>query len=243
MSAGTVTYAAAMTLPAPDVASELEDMVLSPSYPCLGARSVFRRGRAVVREFSDMDDPATGPALAQALKAFGDEFSEAEDFASFVATFSDERIASEPDFERIIWEMLQNIHDADCEPWDESVSSDPDNPHFGFSVGGHAFFVVGMHPHASRVARQTPVAVAVFNLHTQFTRLRESGGFERMRDAIRRLDESLQGSINPNIADHGTVTEARQYSGREVEDDWSAPFEANVEEDPQAGAPRGSEPV
>ncbi|XVX19985.1 guanitoxin biosynthesis heme-dependent pre-guanitoxin N-hydroxylase GntA [Actinomycetota bacterium] len=208
-----------------DIAELLERMVLADDYPCLGAKSVFRRGRAVVREFGAMDDPATGPALASALTEFGEEFAQQEEFASFVATFSDEDVDSEIDYERTVWAMLQQIHEADCEPWDPAVSNDPLNPHFGFSVGGHAFFVVGMHPRASRVARRTPVPVAVFNLHAQFTRLRESGRFERMRDTIRRRDAELQGGTNPNLADHGSVTEARQYSGRAVEPGWIPPFE------------------
>ena len=42
------------------------------------------------------------------------------------------------------------------QPWDPRVSDDPANPHFAFSVGGTAFFVVGLHPQASRIARRTP---------------------------------------------------------------------------------------
>ena len=35
---------------------------------------------------------------------------------------------------------------------------------------------------------------------------------------------ALQGEINPMVDDHGQSSEARQYSGREVEEDWQAPF-------------------
>ena len=70
----------------------------------------------------------------------------------------------------------------------------------------------------------------VFNLHAQFEQLRASGTFSRMRDRIRARDRALQGQINPMVSDHGTSSEARQYSGREVGPDWRAPFEP----DPQA---------
>jgi FPC/CPF motif-containing protein YcgG len=45
-----------------------------------------------------------------------------------------------------------------------------------------------------------------------------------MRDVIRDRDEHLQGNINPMVSDHGYGSEARQYSGRAVDDSWHAPF-------------------
>jgi len=71
------------------------------------------------------------------------------------------------------------------------------------------------------------VPTLVFNLHAQFEQLRASGMFPRMRDRIRARDEALQGQVNPMVSDHGTSSEARQYSGREVSPDWQAPFEPN----------------
>ena len=44
-----------------------------------------------------------------------------------------------------------------------------------FSLSGTAFFVVGLHPNASRPARQFSSPVLVFNLHAQFERLRADG--------------------------------------------------------------------
>ena len=45
-----------------------------------------------------------------------------------------------------------------------------------------------------------------------------------MRDTIRNRDEKLQGSINPMMRDFGQGSEARQYSGRAVNDEWKCPF-------------------
>ena len=73
----------------------------------------------------------------------------------------------------------------------------------------------------------------MFNLHAQFERLRSDGRYPRMRDIIRRRDSDLQGCPNPMVADHGTASEARQYSGRAVPDDWAPPFRA-------AATPEGS---
>jgi FPC/CPF motif-containing protein YcgG len=66
----------------------------------------------------------------------------------------------------------------------------------------------------------------VFNPHEQFERLRADGHWKRMQETIRRRDLELQGSINPMLSDFGEQSEARQYSGRAVEDNWRAPFKA-----------------
>jgi FPC/CPF motif-containing protein YcgG len=145
-------------------------------------------------------------------------------------------VRDEQHFEQMLWDLLQRLHDEDDEPWAPEVSANPQDPHFAFSVGGTAFFIVGLHPQASREARRMPLPILVFNLHEQFEELRANGGFERMRDAIRRRDEQLQGSINPMVSDHGESSEARQYSGRELEDDWVAPFDPA----PTAHAPRST---
>ena len=65
----------------------------------------------------------------------------------------------------------------------------------------------------------------VFNLHDQFERLRADNKYESMREKIMVRDEALAGSRNPMLARHGDASEARQYSGRMVGDDWQPPFE------------------
>ena len=63
--------------------------------------------------------------------------------------------------------------------------------------------------------------VIVFNLHEQFVELREHGKFDKVRDTIQSRDKQLQGSVNPMSADHGDQSEAAQYSGRHVGDEWA----------------------
>ena len=41
---------------------------------------------------------------------------------------------------------------------------------------------------------------------------------------VRERDIALQGSANPNLADFGERSEARQYSGRVTEPAWRCPF-------------------
>ena len=116
-----------------------------------------------------------------------------------------------------------------------AVVMSPARPRSSFSAARTAYFVVGLHPQASRDARRAAAPTLVFNLHQQFEALRESGGFALMRDKIRDRDEQLQGYLNPMVSDHGQTSEASQYSGREVADGWAAPLgDAPFEKDEQA---------
>lgn len=210
----------------------LSERILGPEYPCLGARSVFKRERVTVVLHDDLEAPETARVLLEQLREYAATVDPEEGFVSFVAGFRGPEVRDEKHFEEMLWGLLQRLHDVDEQPWAPEVSADPNDPHFAFSVAGTPFFIVGLHPKASREARRMPLPVLVFNLHEQFESLREEGGFERMRDTIRRRDEELQGSINPMVSDHGETSEARQYSGRKLEKAWEAPFEP----DPQAVA-------
>ncbi|MEI2826809.1 MAG: YqcI/YcgG family protein [Dermatophilaceae bacterium] len=65
-------------------------MVQHPEYPCLGAKSVFRREGARVVVLDDMTDASEGGSLARLgaeLTAYGQSVDSAGDFASFIAVF------------------------------------------------------------------------------------------------------------------------------------------------------------
>ena len=48
--------------------------------------------------------------------------------------------------------------------------------------------------------------------------------FRAKGEAILERDRELAGDINPMLARHGESSEARQYSGRAVDDGWTCPF-------------------
>jgi uncharacterized protein len=214
------------------LASALSEMVAHPEYPCLGARSVFHRDRATVRVYDELAGDGVAEQLLADLRAFAAETDPEEGFASFVATFRGPSLLDEQHFEQLLWSQLEQVHSVDDAGWNTAVSADPSDQHFAFSAGGTAYFIVGLHPRASRDARRTPTPTLVFNLHEQFEALRASGRFPRMRDKIRERDQHLQGSINPMVADHGETSEARQYSGRQVGPTWQAPFCPKHQEHP-----------
>lgn len=207
-----------------EVGHMISAMVGQADYPCLGAKSVFHRDAVTVRAYDTLGTAPTAALLLSDLTAFAAAGIPARGFASFLAAFRGPVITQEAQFERLLWRQLDLLAAADPVPWNHEVSADPANPHFAFSVAGTAFFVVGMHPAASRLARRTDFPVLVFNPHQQFEELRRAGRYDRMRDTIRRRDRAWQGSVNPMVTDHGAESEARQYAGRCVPAQWRAPF-------------------
>ncbi len=201
--------------------------VLDERFSCLGAKSAIRRGTYRLGTYARLDDPAVTEGLARDLYAFAAERHGFEsDFTTYVAIFQERLRPDEAAFERALWAQLQRLHDLDARhhAWDPRVSADPADPHFSFSLAGDAFFVVGLHPASSRSARRFAWPALVFNAHEQFERLRTEGKFGGLQSSIRAREVRLDGTINPNLADFGQHSEARQYSGRPAEESWTCPF-------------------
>ena len=198
------------------------------AFPCVGAKSAAATGRLKVVAANDLTSAWNDLVIHRELMAWTDAYTSDQDgLRSLAVVFDRPTDLSEDQFEAAMWERLQSLADKDA--WlgqqpDTSVSGDPDDPHFALSFGGRAFFVVGLHPNASRPARRFARPALVFNLHDQFERLREEGKYVRMREKIMLRDEALAGDKNPMLAPHGVASAARQYSGRQVEDDWRCPF-------------------
>ncbi|QOW24430.1 guanitoxin biosynthesis heme-dependent pre-guanitoxin N-hydroxylase GntA [Lysobacter sp. H23M47] len=214
------------------LASRFLAFVDDPRFPCVGSKVALARDAIEVVEFADLRDPAGDGRLLDGLSAFGArldaEDPDAKIVRSYVAVYAEPRRTDERQFEQLLWKQLQRLHDLDVargNAWASDVANDPDDRRFSLSLSGHPFFVIGLHPGASRMARRTPMPALVFNSHRQFERLRADGRFRKMQAATRKRDEQLQGSINPNLADFGEAGETRQYSGRAVGRDWKCPFQ------------------
>ncbi|MBC2778667.1 YqcI/YcgG family protein [Parasphingopyxis sp. GrpM-11] len=211
-----------------EIERRFERFISNPAYPCVGAKSAVAQGQVEYYHGSNLCSAWDDLALIMALQEFGRRYRRNPRlFTSFVAIFDTPVMLNEAAFERNLWARVQSLHDKDMwlsSSYDERVSPDPDSPDFALSIGGNAFFIVGLHPRASRKARRFEKPTLVFNLHDQFHRLRADGRYEKMRKAILGRDERWSGSVNPMLARHGSVSEARQYSGRKVDEDWKCPF-------------------
>lgn len=200
--------------------------VLNDRFSCVGAKGAVLSGGYRFGYYDGFPSADGTHGLARDLAAFVAEFAFMKArYKTFVAVFNDTSL-DELSFEARLWEQLRALHDVDRRyfDWDRTVASDPSDPAFAFSVAQHGFFVVGMHSAASRLSRRFAFPALVFNSHAQFESLKKSGHFAKIQQLVRERELEVQGSINPNLADYGVASEARQYSGRAVEEHWTCPF-------------------
>ncbi|MEP6991562.1 MAG: guanitoxin biosynthesis heme-dependent pre-guanitoxin N-hydroxylase GntA [bacterium] len=209
-----------------DVDAAFRAFVDDPVFPCLAGKGVVRADRHARGVYGALGSRRSTRALARDLAEFAATVSDDEPrLRAFVAVFPRSRCDDELTFEAHLWQQLQLLAEHDeTAAWGRGVSDDPDDPEFSFSFGGSALFVVGLHPASSRLARRFRWPALVFNPRAQFDRLKETGRFERLRGAVREREIALQGTLNPNLADFGERSEARQYSGRATEPAWRCPF-------------------
>ena len=191
----------------PSLAQHLADFITAQEFPCVGARSALARGRLTVVEAGDLRGDAADQAILRTLYHFIARYrADRRLFSSFAAAFERPLALDEEAFEQAMWRRLAALQriDALCYDWSPEVSRDPESPRFGFSLGGLAFFIVGLHPRASRTARRFSSPCIVFNPHEQFEILRAQGRYERIKEAIVQRDSALDGFPNPMLAVDGT---------------------------------------
>lgn len=204
----------------------LRAFVASDTMACVGAKGALSSSGYRFGFYPGFPTASATDGLARDLAAFVAEMPHMHArYKSFIAVFGG-GAADEFDFEARLWEQLQRLHDVDRKhfAWAADASDDPADPHFGFSIASHAFFVVGLHAKASRISRRFNYPALVFNSHAVFATLRQEGKFERVRTHVRERELAIQGSLNPNLADYGSASEARQYAGRALEAEWTCPF-------------------
>lgn len=163
----------------PSCADAFRDFVAAGWFPCVGAKAALSRGTMDIVELGRLGDRSNDATLLDGIARFarhlegrpGDDLT----LHTHVAVFDGPRDTDEARFEALLWAQLQRLHDLDLargSRWAGDVSSDPDDPRFSLSLGGHPFFVIGLHPGASRRARRFAWPAMVFNSHRQFDRLR-----------------------------------------------------------------------
>lgn len=214
------------------LADQFRAFIEHPDFPCVGAKAALSRERLTIVIARDIlsawDDLRIYTALFDFTSAYR---ADRQLFQSFAVIFANGEPLSEARFEQALWDRLQSLADKDVwhgQPYDERVSPDPAHSHFSLSFAGEAYFVVGLHPNASRAARRFERPALVFNAHDQFEQLRDEDRYEKIRAKIIARDVALAGTANPMLSRHGEISEARQYSGRAVGEDWVCPFSPPV---------------
>lgn len=206
----------------------VREKISARDFPCVGAKSALSTGRLKVVACHRLTSGWDDLRIHKNLMTWSSQYrSDPSGLRSLAFAFDGPVDLDELEFEQAMWERLQSLADKDAwlgQEYDRRVSADPADPHFSLSFGGTAYFIVGLHPNASRPARRFPQPTLVFNLHDQFERLREDGRYDRMRETIMARDVALAGSPNPMLQRHGEASAAAQYSGRAVNDGWKCPF-------------------
>jgi len=214
---------------APLTARDFRGTIHQSDFPCTGAKSALAKGSLSIIHACDITSASNEFEPDSKLLEWSNAFGSDPSGLRSLAVILDEPVTSnEQEFESALWQRRQSWSDKDHgfgHQFAPGVSGNPDDPRFSFSFGAQAYFVVVLHPDASRPARRFSRPAMVFNLHDQVVRLREEGRYERMRETILAPDKAFAGSTNPMIARHGEVSEARQYSGRRVGGAWQCPFQ------------------
>jgi FPC/CPF motif-containing protein YcgG len=209
-----------------DYQKTFEGFIEDTLFPCVGAKSAHLRHNIEFFIGNDIQSSQNDSELAKRLEEFSGQLAPDSMFVSFVALFPNSSKLDETEFEKALWQRLEGIHEFDrlTHEWDPEVSDDPASPHFSMSFGGKGFYIIGLHPSSSRIARRFECAALVFNIHSQFEQLRADGRYDKLKKTIVERDIAMSGSANPMLAVHGETSEARQYSGRHVENNWQCPF-------------------
>lgn len=205
--------------------TQFRALISNAQFPCPGARTTFSQGTYRFGVFDQMGTKETAQALAHSLRNFIEARRTMDTmYTAFVSCYKEPLPLTHEQFAYQLWSMLQELHVEDLSEWDPKTSSDPESPDFAFSFGGMSFFIAGMHSGSPRFARRFGWPTLVFNAHEQFHFLRSKGIFEKFRDNVRSRDTNLQGFVNPASADHGTASEAIQYTGQISNSEWKCPF-------------------
>lgn len=190
-------------------------------HPCIGARSVLVNGGFYFSVIENMRDLHSAIDVVLTLEEYLLVSDNNSDPVKTCALFFVDNFSSQLEFAQSYWSFMQLVHDFDSlrSNWDETVSSDPQDPSFELSIAGRAFFTTTLNPMHTRPARRFQYPVWVCNQTAQFNLLRQQGQFEFWQKSIRRLDADLDpsGQHNPILTDHGYASAAQQLAGSIVD--------------------------
>jgi FPC/CPF motif-containing protein YcgG len=197
------------------------------NYPCIAAIQSFALKDYRVRSYRDFGKIDQRAELRADLLDYLHEYLRTKSrYFTFWAVFADAEDLDEEAFERLLWSELSALtsnetKESDADP---RFSTDPDDKKFCFAIGGKAFFVVGLHPRSSRLARRFPWPTLIFNVYEQFDQLAQLGLYQPMIETNRKRDARFQGDANPTVVQHGDDWESIQFSGRKNSPEWKCPF-------------------
>lgn len=210
-----------------EIIRAFHEFIGQDTYPCVAARAAMRRHHVPCLIATHMACPADDHRILHFVYEFIAGFRASDEMLHSAAIlFRGPNELTEGLFDNMFWQRLQSLADLDAKTFqhDDRVDPDPSSIRFSYSLGGEAFFVIGLHPASSRAARQFKYPAIVFNPHVQFQELRTTDRYEKMKSIVRQRDVAFSGSVNPMLSDFGDKPEPCQYSGKQYERDWKCPL-------------------
>ena len=202
--------------------------ILSSAFPCLGGAGAVRRGDYRFGVYDSLGSEAAVARCTHDLRRFVDELPVgASGVAVYVAVFEGEVFLSDVDFEHALWAQLRGLDAVErrgARPRACPAYVDEGDP--GFVFAGREFFVVGLHPGASRWARRFAWPTLVFNSLSHVPPLKRSGKYDRMQGRILARDRRLHGVEYASLE----ASQRAQFSGRQVGPDWTCPVALEADE-------------
>lgn len=200
------------------------------SFPCVAAKAALARKQIHYFVADHMACPKDDHDILNFLYEVVEQYrSSKTSFHSAAIIFKGPQIMNEEVFDVLLWKRLQALTDMDAVnyPYDGRVNKNPSSPDFSFSLKAEGFFVVGLHPASSRMARQFSYPTLVFNFHAEFEKLRTTESYNKMKHIVRNKDVAYSGSINPMLTDFGAASDVYQYSGKQYSSDWQCPLKTD----------------
>lgn len=210
-----------------DIINEYFSFLNEKAFPCIGAKVASGSGTIKCMVAGHLDCPSDDETILDFLYQFVDVWRQSSSlYNSAAVIFTEPRLLTEHEFETCMWHRLQALADLDSRHfiYDRRVSSDPGDSTFSFSLKEEALYIIGLHSLSSRKARQFKYPTFVFNPHAQFEELKKRSKFESLKAVVRKRDILYSGSVNPMLADFGSDSEARQYSGANHISGWQCPL-------------------
>ncbi len=182
------------------VHGQFRAFVLELRFPCVGGRSAVHRGTYRFALYPALATRDSTSSLLGDIRAFVTERQNpGVELTTFVACFVGPVPRDDRHFRALVRDQLRTLSLADTSPWDPAVSSDPDDPHYAYSVAGVAFTIVPLYASSPRWSRRFAWPTVIFNAEAVFHRLRDDGVLDRFRATVRARDTALQGAVNPEL--------------------------------------------
>lgn len=216
------------------IIEEYLDYIADKDFPCIAAKAALVGHQIQSMVADHLACPKDDAGILRFLYKFVDDYrSSGNLYHSAVVIFKGPEECTEERFDMLLWKRLQAISDLDAAEhrWDARVKNDVASSDFSFSIKEEAFYIIGLHANSNRKARQFKYPALVFNPHEQFEQLRASNKYIPMRQAVRKRDIKLSGSVNPMLTDFGESSEVFQYSGIKYDNSWKCPFVARHDPD------------